>query len=402
MGSLIVHSLRMHKVQTLSVFVTVALSVALALVLGLIYGGSTRGMQLSQEQGGADILVIPEDAASYVTDTELLYTGAPIAMYMDESIADEVTAIDGVQSASAQFYSQTLNSSCCSASEATRLIGVDFSTDFVVTPLLAADEVDGLADDEVVVGSGVESSTFDGKITIYDVDYTVVGVLAQSGGELDYSIVMDIDNARTISQQTDGLDYLWDEYGTADTLVSCIMVDVVDDDALESVETALNLTDGVAYIESSDALERVQSQMQSFFVLLAVAAAIMFLITLLQLFARFYSCVWERKGELALYRAIGAKLGDVRKLIGGEIACIVGGGLVVGLVLGAALYAGTLALLQGSMSFPFVGLAAGQVALLVLAIVIVFAIVAALAVLWPLSQLSRLDPSLVMQQGDID
>ncbi len=67
MNSLILHSIRMRKVQTASIVVSVALSVALALVLGLIYGGVTRGIDVSAERGGADLLIVPKDARSHLT-----------------------------------------------------------------------------------------------------------------------------------------------------------------------------------------------------------------------------------------------------------------------------------------------------------------------------------------------
>ena len=60
------------------------------------------------------------------------------------------------------------------------------------------------------------------------------------------------------------------------------------------------------------------------FLLLLVAAILMVVVTLLQLFARFYSTVWDRKSELALYRAIGASQADLKKLIIGEMGALVG------------------------------------------------------------------------------
>ena len=77
-------------------------------------------------------------------------------------------------------------------------------------------------------------------------------------------------------------------------------------------------------------------------------------------------------------------------------------GLVVGLALGAVAYESLISLLLDTLAFPFVGLGAPAVAVFCLGIIALFAFVSFLSVVWPLRQVGRLDPSLAMQQGDID
>ena len=400
LGSLILRSLRMRKVQTASIIASVALSAALILAFGLVYGGVTKGIELSDERGGADIMVVPADAEKYLTGADLLFTGAPVSMYMTEDEVRAVSDIEGVTRVTGQFFSQTLDQSCCSATSPTRLIGVDFTTDFVVTPLLDEGFAGELGANEVVVGSRVDGIS-QGQISILGKPYNVVSTMAESGGELDESIVMDIDTAREISRNTDGNERYWDMYGDPSELVSCIMVEI-DDEQLTRVETKLNLMRELSYVEHSETAERAQAQLKAVFVLLAGSAVLMLVVTLLQIFARFYSCVWDRKSELALYRAIGASKSDIRKLIGGEVCCLVVIGLVVGLALGAVAYESLISLLLDTLAFPFVGLGAPAVAVICLGIIALFAFVSFLSVVWPLRQVGRLDPSLAMQQGDID
>ena len=222
MGSLILRSLKMRKMQTASILVSVALSAALFLAFGLIYGGVTRGIDVSAERGGSDIMVVPADAETYLTGADLLFTGAPVTMYMNEGVADEVAAIGGVTRVTGQFFSQTLDQSCCSATNPTRLIGVDFTTDFVVTPLVPEGFSGSLAPNEVIVGSQVDGMS-QGQISILGEPYDVVAVMAESGGELDQSIVMDIDTAREISRGTAGNERFWSMYGDPSELISCIV-----------------------------------------------------------------------------------------------------------------------------------------------------------------------------------
>jgi putative ABC transport system permease protein len=402
MKDLVLHSLKKHHVQTISIVVCVALSVAVCLSAVLVYGGAQRGIEISNERMGSDVIVLPEGAEKYIASTELLYTGAPAPVYMDESAVDTVLAIDGVEAASPQFYSQTLNESCCSSAEETRLIGVDFDTDFVVTPLVGAQGTLSLADDEIIVGCEV-SGINDGAMTIYGDTYRVYATMAATGTDFDYSVVMNIDHAREISRTTAGLESYWDKYGDPANLVSVVMVDLTQDETAYNVAlNRLKLTDGITFYENSDIADAAFDQLSAVFALLLAMACVMVAITLLQLFARFYTCVWDRKSELALYRAIGASKANLRAMICAEIGALVAVGFVVGLVLGFELSAILVGRLLDQVAFPFVSLGAGaQVAACAL-IALALVVVSAAAVVWPLRQIGKLEPSLAMQQGDID
>ncbi len=404
MKQLVLHSLKMRKVQSLSIAISVALSVMILVTFGLVYGGVMQGVDASEKRGGADIMAVPEDSMQYIADTELLYTGAPAPVYMDKGVVERIASAEGAQKVSPQFYSQTLNASCCSANGETRLIGIDPSTDFVVSGLADEKAVLGLYDHTAIIGANV-SGVYDGAIKILGESYKVLGSMAPTGSEFDYSIVINIDQARALSKNIEGYGHYWEKYGQPDNLVSCVTVDVADDEtgaALNAVKGRINLTDGATALVKSEVADKSQAQLKSVFMLLVIAAIIMLVVTLLQLFARFYSTVWERKAELSLYRAIGASKGDLKKLILGEMGVLVGGGLIVGIVLGFIAQAALLSIMQDGMSFPYLALGIAPCVGLVAGVIVIFAIVCAVSIFWPLSQIGHLDPSTAMQQGDID
>ena len=404
MKQLVLHSLKMHKVQSASIAVSVALSVMILVTFGLVYGGVMQGVEKSEKQGGADIMAIPSDALQYIGDTELLYTGAPATVYMSADIVDVIASVDGAERVSPQFFGQTLNKGCCSTTGETRLIGIDKDTDFVVSGLVGEDAVKALDEDSVIVGAGV-GGVFNDELTIYDKPYHVVGVMDETGTEFDASIVADIDVVRDISRDMEGFEHFWEKHGDPSGLVSCVMIDVADDgtgEALTRVKAKINLSGSASPLVRSDIVDKSRAQLQSVFLLLLVAAILMVVVTLLQLFARFYSTVWDRKSELALYRAIGASQADLKKLIIGEMGALVGVGLVVGIILGVIAQAALLGVLQDGLAFPYVALGPGSIVALIVAVVAVFAIVSIISIVWPLSQIGRLDPSMAMQQGDID
>ena len=400
MRELVFHSLGMRKVSTASVVLSVALSVTVFFALGMTYGGVQAGVETSLARGGADLMVVPSSAADELSDSSLLFTGAPAAIYFSEDIYDKVAGADGVAQATRQFYSQSLNQPCCSDDGMTRVIGVDFSTDWTVQPFTDYDLSGGLADDEIVVGSGATGTV--GQTTkLLGRSFKVVARLDASGTDLDASMLLNIDVARELSSQAEGLSYLWERYGSPDALLSSVLVKVADGADIARLTTSIENAGDVKVIRRANIVASSQEQLQAVFSVLLAAGVAMLVVTLVQLFARFYSCVWERKSELSLYRAVGASVRQLRRLIAGEVAIITGGGLVLGFALGAGVYAWLVSLLGQSASFPFIALGPGGVAALVAGLVVLFAVLALTSIAAPLRQIARLDPSLAMQQGDI-
>lgn len=403
MKQLVLHSLKMHKVQSASIAISVALSAMILMTFGLVYGGVMQGVTKSEQQGGADVMAVPSDALQYISDTELLYTGAPATVYMSADIVDTIASAEGVKQVSAQFFGQTLNKGCCSTTGETRLIGIDKNTDFVVTGLVGADAVAALDERSVIVGAGV-GGVYNNELTIYNEKYNVVGVMAETGTEFDASIVGTIDQVRNISRSMEGFEHFWEKHGDPSGLVSCVMIELDDEnpDALTRVNAKINLSGIASPLVRSEIVDKSRNQLKSVFLLLLVAAIIMVVVTLLQLFARFYSSVWDRKSELALYRAVGASKADLKSLIIGEMGVLVGAGLIAGIILSFIAQAGLLGVMQDSLAFPYVSLGALPVIGLVIGTVVVFAIVSIISIVWPLDQIGKLDPSMAMQQGDID
>lgn len=399
MFTLIRHAISMRRTQSLATLLSVALASAVVLALALSFIGVQNGLSRSAERMGADMMVIPSEAAVGLDENALLFTGSPANMYMDESVADEIAAVEGVERVSAQFYGQTLDASCCSASTPSRLIGIDPQTDWVVSPWADAD-LSQLSDGQIVVGADMEADFSDNpRVLGHDVE--VAAVLDATGSDLDGSVLMGIDQVRAFVKETPELAYLWDEYGDPDTLVSCVMVDVADG-AEEAVAAELSGMPGLYVVQGSATVDRVADQLGSVFAIMLGAAALLVVATLFQLFARFFSLAWDRRSELALYRALGASRREISRLIVGEAGILVGGGVAAGIVLGTVLFLLVPGVLAGAGSFPFIAPSPALCVLCALGTAVLFAVIGLAAVAWPLARAGRIDPSSAMQTGDID
>ena len=399
MWKMVLQSLKMRTAQVVSMMLTVAISVMVILATVLIYGGIDAGIKLTEQRGGADLMVMPNEASGFLADSDILFTGVPAAIYMDASLVDQIAGLDYVERVSGQFYGQSLNDSCCSTTTETRLIGVDFDTDWVVRSFAHADLSEGLAPDEIVVGCDVGGYE-GGSGSLLGHEVRAVDTLDRSGSELDHSIIMDIDAVRQLSTEKEGFDHLWEEYGQPAGLVSTVLVDV--EDGKESILASRIMRLGnVSVVQRSALIDQAQGNMQSLFVVLIVFAVLMAVAAVLQYVSRFYSLVWERKSELALYRALGATKGDLMRIIGGEALAITVVGLVAGTVLGFVFSGILLALMQDGGAFPFAALAPPLQAGVVAAIAVFFIAVALLVTLIPMRQVSRIDPASAMSQTDI-
>lgn len=400
MFTLIKHALAMRRSASVATFLSVALAVAVVFVLSLTALGVQGGLDTTRERLGADLMAVPAEAASDLDANTLLFTGAPLNIYMDAGVAQRIAAIPGVERATGQFFAQTLDADCCTASKPTRLVGFDPATDWVVRPWAEDDFGTALDDTQIVAGVQIAGDfTSGGKVLGHNVQ--LASALSPTGTDLDDSIFMDINVARAFAKGSDGLADLWAEVGDPDDLVSCVLVDA-EDGQLDSVKKVIANLDGVAVIDSNSTIAEFSREIGTVFALMAGAALLLVAATLFQLFARFFSLAWDRRSELALYRALGASKREVALLIVGEAGVLIGGGVVVGLVLGALLYLAVPGVLASAGTFPFLAPRPGAVALCAVGAVVLFAVVGLIAVAWPLARAGRIDPASAMQTGDID
>jgi putative ABC transport system permease protein len=389
----------MHRIQTIAVILTTAVSITAFVALLLLYGGMQRGVALAKERGGAQVLVVPRQATEYLTDADLLFTGVAAPVYMDSGMVEQIANIKGVKRVAAQFYGQTLAESCCSTSNEIRIIGIDASHDWLIGPFASYPIDQGLGTDEVLIGrnvSGFESGS--GSLLGHKV--RVVANLEPSGTDLDNAVFMNIDRLRELVAGTAQLQHFWDTYGSPQKLVSAILLDYEEGQEPYIIKNKIE-AQGVRVVERSQAVADSTRQLQVVFAVMLVAGSILALASLLQFIARFYSLVWERKSEMALYRALGATRKNLKVVIGGEALIITGTGALCGVIIGLLLFQVMFSFTQSASAFPFTALPPWTVAGGVIAICLVFFCFAACAIVMPLRQVNRLDPATVMQQVDI-
>lgn len=400
MHKLIINNITKRRLQSTSLLLSVLISTAVLFTLAETYLGVSKGIATSQARLGADIMLVPDAAEDMLDATELLFTGAPAPIYMDESVVEKILEIDGVTGVTTQFYGQTLSEACCSPGNVSRLVGIDFETDWVVKPWLQEQNVQSLAADEIIIGSEITGFE-DGTGLIRGNTVHVKGVLEPTGTGLDYCVLMDIHTVRSLMENTEEFAISKDLYGDAEKIVSTILIDT-QPDRIKSVSIRLRALDHVHVIATDQILSKVSGQMQIVFLILLAAAALLCLCTAIQLFDRFYTMAWDRRNELGLYRALGASERDLKTLLLGEAAVFSVGGSLLGIGCGILLSQLFIHVMETHSAFPFIVPPVSVLLLVSVGLTAVFILISLLAILVPLRQTAKIDPMLAMQKKDID
>jgi putative ABC transport system permease protein len=136
---------------------TACLVVVVAVLAFTFFGGSVLALTLQQglsamtKRFGADLMVVPKGASGQAQS--LLLRGETNYFYFDAGIVSKVSQMEGVASASPQFFLTSLSADCCDAM--VQLIAYDPATDFVIQPWIAEKFQGQVEDGQIVVGSSI-------------------------------------------------------------------------------------------------------------------------------------------------------------------------------------------------------------------------------------------------------
>lgn len=399
MLSFIRHSLVRRWVQSLSTLTAVLFSVGIFFTGYLLYLGVSKGLDAGKKRLGADLLVIPAD--SIVESETLLFTGQPYNVYMGKEIEGRIAKVKGVGRTTPQFFAQTLNETCCTLVGATRLIGIDQKSDWLIASWIKRLPSGGLAPDQVIVGSAVQG--FSGQTaTILKKKVRVAAVLEKTGTSLDYSVLMPLDATRELVKAIPYFQVFLGEGNSASNSISAVLVELNDEYETATVVKAIERTGKVRVVQASTVFQRIREQMNVLFLVMLAAGLLATFASVFQLFARFFTLAWDRKGEWGLYRALGATRLDLKVMITGEALILTFGGVIPGLALGYGMNSLFVKLLRKQQAFPLFEPSLVEIGLGVLLISLLFTLLGISAALIPGIQSAKIDPSSAMALGDID
>ncbi len=283
---------------------------------------------------GADVLVVPTGSRGAADD--VLLDNAVKTFYMDRGVAAKVRALRGVARVTTQTYLATIAGACCDVPEAL-VVAFDPETDFVVSPWMSGKLAHKLGRGEAVVGAesafniGLGLTHVDGKL--FGTTFHIVATLEHTGTGLDNAIFVSEESARELVRS-----------GTAKVPPGAISVVFakVEDGAdpgrvADAVEDGIIEADAVARRDVGKTLTRAFDDVaRIFLVVFVLAAALAMSLT----WAVFSGIANERRREVGLMLALGARPAHVVRLFLLEVLLVGAAGSCLGALGGTALSLG--------------------------------------------------------------
>lgn len=284
---------KFHTVLTLSM---VALATAVLFSSLLLSHGVVNGINTGLSRLGADIIVTPLKEGEVIlpavwggtpeTVEQILFTGEPANIYMNKNVEQKVSKIPGVQQVTAQFFSQTLNESCCSLIGVNRLVGFNPDTDFVLKPWMETHLKGGLKKDQVIVG-GFAPAPLGEKVTILGKTFTIADRLEPVGGSLDTSIFIPIEVARKLSEESRYLKGVWKDGKKPADLISTVLVKAASQKDVKNITDTINQIDGVKANAASEVVRSSKEQLSTLVLITGFLGAALWVVSLLGLIMTF-------------------------------------------------------------------------------------------------------------------
>ncbi len=384
-------------------FRSVAIALAVLVVAATLFSVTTimDSVEHSLERGtsrlGADIMVVPSQSETAARSA--LLAGKPSTFYMDAKIVDKVRAIKGVRSAASQTFLKTSSYSCCDVSDML-LIGFDQENDFTIKPWLSQALGRPLADNEVIMGRNITAYATGFRLNFFNTPFTVAGMLEETGMEfIDNSIFIPYSGLRRIQATAEKDEKTRGVLPTGK--VSTILVQVDPQFAAERVGLFIEAdVDGVKSIVTGKIIASVRKQM--FILLRSVlsVSVILWIMALILIGVVFSMIVNERKKEIGIFRAMGAKKSHIFRLILSEATLLSLAGGIIGIAVGGGILSTFRETINASLHVPHLWPSFGRFLFLIGFCLILSVLTGVIAALAPAIRASLLEPYDAIRGGE--
>ncbi len=321
-----------------------------ALFVGLSLKSSlNNGLGRMKERMGADLMIVPEE--SEIKARNILLTGEPEFFYMNASVAKAVEDIEGVESATSQFYFTSLSSDCCSTR--VQLIAFDPDTDFVIAPWIDEKATSGAEDGSVIIGSEV-TPLANGKVKFFGSEYKVAGKLGETATGLDHSVFMTRDTMHDLLNDAKDKGYQFLNPEDDSSWVSTVLIRVNDGADITNIEKEIyKKANGIRFIETDKLLSDVSVKLGSVESIINITLTVLLVFSFLTMILFFSVIFHERKKEFAVLRILGTSSRRICLFSLTEGITIGAAGGVAGLILGVLTVFPFNRFIENSLDVPY-------------------------------------------------
>jgi putative ABC transport system permease protein len=399
LGSLALQNLGRRKARTL------LLLAAVAVCSGAIFTGAVlmRSIETSMAVGftrlGADMLVIP--AGTLTNITAALLTAEPTDLTLDASELPRLERLKGVRKAAPQLIFRT-DASGYGRGELIDLIAFDPRRDITVQPWLEQHLDRPLREGDVIVG-GRREEPLGSELLLFGRPLTVYGKLGKTAvGTHERGLFITfatLDELRDIMRQICGT-----KAPLEPNKLSGVLLELAPGATTQQVRFAAlaNFPD-IKVVAGESMLTSIRQGLAALLNGVLGLMVIMFVSTALMVSVLFSAIITERRRELGLLKAIGARSGQIIGMLLTEAALATALGGVMGCVLGVLLmrvYEHSLVYYLDRMGIPFVWLNTTTTGLIALACILLASLIGVAGALYPAWRASRQEPyDLIRSEG---
>lgn len=381
------------------------LVLAVALGSGAVFASFTvaEGIRASVEVGfsrmGADLIVVPED--TLVNITSALLTVQPTDSTFDAHVMDQVAQIAGVARVAPQrIYRVPVMAGM--PNHRVNLIAFDPARDFSVLPWLNAKASSAMRTGDLLSG-GRRPEKIGEELEFCGTPTSVYGQLGRTGvGPFDDSLFTTFDTIAEIANHG----------GTSSPIclpgyepgkLSAVLVRLVVGATVEQVRFAIARVAGVKVVAGASIITSNRQSVTALFAGVAAFTALMLASLMILVSLLFSAIIAERRREVGLLKAVGARGSQVVRMLLVEAGFATGLGGLCGIALGG----GCLFAFQRSLGYYletlqilFIWPSPRSIALFALGCVMLASAVGVTGAMIPAWRASRRDPyALIMGDG---
>jgi len=389
LGSLALQNLGRRKARTL------LLLAAVAVCSGAIFTGAVlmRSIETSMAVGftrlGADMLVIASGTLTNITAA--LLTAEPTDLTLDTSVLPRLERLKGVRKAAPQLIFRTDASGYGRGGELIDLIAFDPDRDITVQPWLEQHLDRPLRPGDVIMG-GRREEPIGSELLLFGRPLTVYGKLGKTAvGTHERGLFITfatLDELRDVMRQVCGT-----KAPLEPDKLSGVLLELAPGATTQQVRfAALANFPGIKIVSGESMLTSIRQGLAALLNGVLGLMVIMFVSTALMVSVLFSAIITERRRELGLLKAIGARRGQIIGvlLIEAALATTLGG--LMGCVLGVLLmriYEHSLVYYLDRMGIPFVWLNTATTGLIALACIVLASLIGVAGALYPAWRASR-------------
>jgi putative ABC transport system permease protein len=339
---------------------TLLLCAAVAVCTGAIFTGAVlmRSIENSMDLGftrlGADMLVVPTGALTNITAA--LLTAEPSELSFDAKTVDGLEKLKGVARVAPQRVVRTHQAGIGHGHELVDLIAFDPNRDITVQPWLEQRLDRPFAEGDVIVG-GRREEPIGSEILIFGKPVTVYGRLGKTAvGIHERGLFLSF---ATMDVMSDAIrESIGEGAPVGSESVSGVLIELAPNATVQQVRFAIlaNFKD-LKVVSGESILTSVRQGLSSLLDGALILMIVMFLSTAAMVAFVFSAVIAERRRELGLLQAVGARRGQIVGMLLSEAAMATAVGGLAGCASGVLLmrlYEHSLVYSLDSIGIPFV------------------------------------------------